>query len=279
MSTWHDLIDDSSVQRFISAGNDAPSSRGVSITEEEASTTEAPPAEVRLYETELLDSSASALSHEEASSFEGGMTILSSVDTLNDGAQSIIPAHLPEELDEDRRAQANNENSSLLTEESLSLSLRASSVESSIITELSDASSLTVSSVSEISDTTSLEDLNSMNDEASTSESSEPISNSTDSEHQMKLWYSRLKTDQEWNEFRASAVETLNAMGCPVEQHDELLAQLIANEEEVFWEQENRRSVNVLAESKNTWVWDFLAVSGAVAVAGVALFRLLKSRS
>jgi len=277
MSTWHDLIDDSSVQRFISAGNDAPSSRGVTIIEEEASTTEAPPAEVRLYETELLDSSASALSHEEASSFEGGMTILSSVNTFNDEAQSIIPAHLPEELDENRRAPANNENSSLLTEESLSLSLRASSVESSIITELSDASSLTVSSVSEISDTTSLEDLNSINDDAANSESSEPINNST--EHQMKLWYSRLKTDQEWNEFRASAVETLNAMGCPVEQHDELLAQLIANEEEVFWVQENRRLVNVLAESKNAWVWDFLAVSGAVAVAGVALFRLLKSRS
>ena len=61
-----------------------------------------------------------------------------------------------------------------------------------------------------------------------------------DDPQQQQLWYSHLRTDREWNDFRASAVALLRAMDCPAEQHDELIAQLIAAEEAQFWNEHGR---------------------------------------
>lgn len=277
MSTWHDLIDDSSVQRFV-AGNDVPSSNGSNASNADASAehggataTEAPPAEV-LYETELLD--ASTLSHEgeRSSPEEGGITIVSSVPSSND-VHNLIPP--PENLPEQNRSGA-MEDVSWMAEESVSLSLHPSSVDSSIVTEFTEESSRMMASVSEISESSIDDDHRSM-DEGSASETS-PSGISPSAENQLKLWYGRLQTDQDWNEFRASAVELLNAMDCPAADRDELLAQLIAAEEEAFWGQEGRAAV-VVQQPKYAWLWELAAVTAGVAVSSVALVRMLKGRS
>ena len=63
---------------------------------------------------------------------------------------------------------------------------------------------------------------------------------------------------------------------CPAEERDALLAELIANEENYFWGGHGEVS---RIEPKISWIWEALAVGGALAVAGAALVRILKSRA
>ena len=253
MSTWHDLIDDSSVERFFAGIN-------VIVPAEEQGTTERNP-----------------LSSNENSSY--GMTILSSVETvneLNDGNMhaTSISTHLTEEiLDRDERANR----SSILTDSS-SLTLNASSVDSSLMTEFTETSSLTESSVSDISesDTASLSELSMV--ESTTSFAASKQSSTELSTTKEKRWFSQFRTEQEWHDYRTSVVdEVIKAMDdCPAEERDALLAELIANEEHVFWG--GHEDVYV-TEPESSWIWEALAVAGTLALVGAALIRMLKSRA
>ena len=258
MSTWDDLIDDSSLERFFAGTS-------VVVPAEQHGTTEP---------TSPLFSS-----NEENSS--DGITILSSVETGNElyddnNYATSIPMRFAEEILD--RAERTDANSSILTESS-SLTLNASSVDSSLMTEFTETSSLTESSVSDIneSDTASLDDLSMVESTTSTFRASEH-SYTEFSTTREKRWFSQFQTEQDWHNYRTSVVdEVMKAMDdCPAEERDALLAELIANEEHYFWGGHGEVS---RIEPKISWIWEALAVGGALAVAGAALVRILKSRA
>ena len=175
--------------------------------------------------------------------------------------------------------------------------MHASSVDSSLMSDFSETSSLTESSVSDISedDNVSLSELSTV-DSLSTFPASERAltdnvkqpecfqrfsANRGAGEKPQKHWFSQFRTEQEWHDYQTSVVdEIMKAMDdCPFEERDALLAELIANEEHVFWGGHLGQEETITAVPKNSWIWEVFAVAGTMAVAGVALVRLWKTRS
>jgi hypothetical protein len=115
-----------------------------------------------------------------------------------------------------------------------------------------------------------------------TTNSSTNLSSRT--EDQLKRWYSHFQTEQDWDDFRDAAYEMLKAIDCPLEDRDDLIAQLIAAEEDLFWEKSKSKcpaatgAVVAAVQEPKTWLLEVAAVVATVAIAGVAVVRILKGR-
>lgn len=109
-------------------------------------------------------------------------------------------------------------------------------------------------------------------------------------QQQPPLWYNRFQSEQDWQDFREATNKLLDAVDCPLEDRDQVMAELIAQEEDLFWErtkstgeqQQQRADAIYAVPSKNGMTARLLlevtAVFATVAVTGVALVRLLKGR-
>lgn len=303
---WEDVCDDSSLQRFAAGastnieGNEEVTGTSAvlvevedeQITTDEDEDTTPPPATEVLCEPELLE--ASAMTFEENSG--GGVTILSSVNSSNDRqddamahphVEETVPTFLPEELV--AAAQPYRGSDSLMTEESVSLSLHPSSIDSSVMTEFTETSSLTASHAPSLDELSSIAEssVSSASELGShVNETQDPLLEGSAEQQMQKEWYSRFRSDQEWRDFQASVKEVVEALAnedgdVPSEKRDELLAQLIANEEFFFWgeHQDPAEATIARAELQNSWIWTLLAAAGSAAVAGVALVRIIKGRA
>jgi len=154
------------------------------------------------------------------------------------------------------------------------LSLHPSSINSSIMTQSSLGIPRTVSvDSSEDDDDESMEPLprtQQVEREQTEEPSTEDASTSID-EGKLKVWYGRLETEQDWDDFRHSAMELLNAIESSSENNqDALLSELILAEEEYFW--------GPKPEAQRNWLLDAAAIAGTVAFATVAAVRILKGR-
>jgi hypothetical protein len=295
--SWHDLIDDNSLNRFVSGGGDDVI--WLPAEDDEPDVT-IPPSVTTLYGTELLDVSVifDDRDEEEDSSYDG-ITIVSSVPSSTVNITAPTTSYVV-----NHRAGAT---ATVLTmvdsEESSSLSLHPDSVESSIMTNFTQSSCVNASVSSEDDPSESsdasmesdpLESDPQVQNEAKRgftktfdgidSEALIPVKyhaaipkQSASTEDQLKLWYSRLKTEQDWDEFREAANELLQAMDCPLKDQDDLIAQLIAAEEDYFWESKTSSSSVALAQPKS-WLLEILAVAATVALTSVAVIKILKAR-
>jgi hypothetical protein len=305
--SWLDLIDDDSLNRFVSGrdegdggdeqllyGGEEADDEAAFLADEEYSTSEledvtAPPPVSTLYGTEVLNVSMLFDNEEEEESYTG-VTIVSSVPSSATVVYDTIGA--PASAHVGSSPTTNNASISTM-EESASLSMHMDSLESSVMTNvtLSSVNTTSVSSdeeQSESSDDTSMGDTSDLQDASvekddCTETSDGQISEATTklcatNEDQLKLWYSRLKTEQDWDEFREAAHELLSAIDCPVEDQDDLIAQLIAEEEGYFWGSKTSDSCVVAATQPKTWLLELATVAAAVAVTSVALIKILKGR-
>lgn len=308
--SWLDLIDDGSLDRFVSGGrsqgdeedNDddhlnGDQESGASIEEEDV--TIPPPV---MYGTEILNGSMifDDDDEEEEDSSYGSVTIIRSVSSSITGVLQQQTRVLTQATTDVSISTMEDESS----QESSSLSLHPDSLESSLMTEFTGSrmiSSLSSEESSESSDDTYMEEVASIagprgDPEPEASDDRTEASRGQDSqaeqllgtttntaklstartEDKLKLWYSHFQTEQDWDEFREAANGLLKAMDCPLEDRDALIAQLIAAEEDLFWESKTN-SVTLLAQPK-TWLLELAAVAATVALTGVAIVRILKGR-
>lgn len=295
MSTWQDLIDDISVQRFVAGnGSDEGSTiEGIATVSQSNTstlvdppgveaqfTTSPPPAEV-LYGTELIDDVSNGYSTEN----DGGITILSSV--LSVSNHDTVSHHIPSYPHHHHNDNADN--ISWMTEESASLTLHPDSLDSSIMTDFTEGSSH-IASLSEVRESTTLDGAISENTslssysfegrlrEVNSRAPKDKTRHFSTTEHQQLRWYNNMDSEQEWDHFRSLAIELLDAMECPLGQRDEILSQLIAAEEEAFRKSPKKLSATVSTLTKSSWVWEIVALAATVAISSIAIFRLLKAR-
>jgi hypothetical protein len=304
MASWLDLIDDASLDRFVAAGgNDDDDDDDIVRVDRDIETenllspvgSELPVVQSsNLYDTELLSQSEiSAMNDDddeivtEASEITILPSISSSENLLRDrlfgschGSVLLVGNDFPSESS------------------SASLSLHPESVDSSVMTDLTEERM--ISSVSSDEDDS---DGSSMASEASRRNHEwEPTANATTTStsmssthanagaavvHDSRWWYSRFQNEQDWDEFRTAAYQLLQAVDCPEADRDELMAQLIAQEEALFWnakESTNKSggdggACDMCAEpDKTAWLVEWAAVVATVAITGVALVRYLKGR-
>jgi hypothetical protein len=168
---------------------------------------------------------------------------------------------------------------SVIDETDASLSINANSIDSSILTEFSGTPC--ISSVNSFENSESLIELESVNDTTDTTESVLTIDMHQTREENLKnnRWYNKFESEEKWDEFQEKTKLLLDAVECPMEDRDEMIAQLISMEEQMFWnsngDQFNEETIH---PPKLSWLLEVAALSASIAVAGVVLVRLLKCR-
>jgi hypothetical protein len=94
-----------------------------------------------------------------------------------------------------------------------------------------------------------------------------------------KVWYDQFESEEDWERFHEKTNQLLDAVSCPDEERDELIAQLINMEEEIFWKVNGSGTSEVMkTPSKSSWLLEVIAVSASIAVAGMVVVRILKGR-
>jgi hypothetical protein len=303
--SWHDLIDDQSVDRFVSGGSWVHDISGGDDDEEDVTAPPPPvedvvstmsnsneqPADARLYETDLLN--ASLLSEASlAGGSSNGVTIVSSGPTSASAtpAGGIVPIHpTPAILGGASILESNG---------TTSLSFNPSSVDSSELSQFSSSdSSISEAGTEEIvfeqvtakdlgsknHDTSSLESLDRHPSSASFSTLSSANTHDVgqdvdvDTEDQLRLWYNSLeRPHQNWKEFRTYALGLLDAVQDSTEDDkDAQLARLLAQEEEASYRCAQQSHVEKKTEAG--WLIDAAAIAGAVAIGTIAVIKILRS--
>jgi hypothetical protein len=164
----------------------------------------------------------------------------------------------------------------MLDETESALSINANSIDSSILTEFSG--SHLISSVNSCE-----------NDESSRKEQivmdyDETMSDATLSQPlaekgQESCWYNQLEIEENWEEFQDRAKQLLDAVDCPLEERDELIAQLIFMEEQMFWSSGGKKCCDATTQPYTlSWLLEVAAASAAIAFAGIVMVRFLKTR-
>jgi hypothetical protein len=304
MASWLDLIDDASLDRFVAAGVNDDDDDDIVQVERDAETenllspvgSELPVQLSQLYDTELLSrSEISAMNDNddneivtEASEITILPSISSSENLLRDrlfgshGSVLLVGTDFPSES----------------SSSSVSLSLHPESLDSSVMTDLTEERMISsVSSDEDDSDTSSTASEASRRNHEWEMHGDLPTTTSTSSIHASagaaevhSRWYSRFQNEQDWDEFRTAAYQLLQAVDCPEADRDELMAQLIAQEEVMFWdakESTNRSGSDgggggggpcEMCAEPDKWLVEWAAVVATVAITGVALVRFLKGR-
>jgi hypothetical protein len=234
MASWLDLIDDASLDRFVAAGVNDDDDDDIVQVERDAETenllspvgSELPVQLSQLYDTELLSrSEISAMNDNddneivtEASEITILPSISSSENLLRDrlfgshGSVLLVGTDFPSESS------------------STSLSLHPDSVDSSVMTDLTEERMLSsVSSDEDDSDTSSTASEASrrnheweMHGDLPTTTSTSSIHASAGAAEAHSRWYSRFQNEQDWDEFRTAAYQLLQAVDCPEADRDEL---------------------------------------------------------
>lgn len=307
--SWQDLIDESSLNQFVSGGGVEDETTDDEQQQDVAELLPAqnagdeldvtiPPSVTTMYGTEwrnvslIFDDDSDV---DEDYSDCDCITIVSSVPSSTH-INAMVPttSHAVQNRAETTVSISTIEDS----EESTSLTLHPDSIESSLMTNFTQSSSMNTSSVSsreqsESSDVSMESDSQVLREEkkdttqkfsGNNSEASysvklpaASIEPSASTDDQLKLWYSHLKTEQDWEEFREAASELLKAIDCPVKNQDDLIAQLIAAEEDFFWESKTN-SIVIAQTQPKSWLLEIVAVAATVALTSVALIKILKAR-
>ncbi len=171
---------------------------------------------------------------------------------------------------------------SMIEESDAGLSLNVDSIDTSILTEFSG--SHLISSVNSCESSEPIRgvatemDVDDTTDVPVGSVSYEyyPLEDESKNTH----WYNRFKSEEEWDEFQEKTKLLLDAVDCPTEERNELIAQLISMEEQLFWNS-NDDQVNdatMMQTPKLSWLLEVVALPASIAVAGVVIARYLKSR-
>jgi hypothetical protein len=219
----------------------------------------------------IFEDTSNFIINEDQESIHSGMTILpscssSSMNTLHEQVASI---------------QDMSNIVSMIDENDAALSLNVNSIDSSLLTEFSGSPLL--SSVNSCESSVSFRDAETEIDEAHTAAVGSINSDDTDTpfedNSQSKNWYNHFKSEEEWDEFREKTKHLLDAVDCPMDERNEMIAQLINLEEELFWNcHGDQPSAAILNTTKLSWLFEVVALSASIAVAGVVIVRFLKCR-
>jgi hypothetical protein len=305
MASWLDLIDDASLDRFVAAGGNEDDDIVQVERDIETENLLSPvggelPVRPNLYDTELLSQSETSAMHDdgEIETEASEITILPSISSSENLLRDRLFASHGSVL-----LVGHNDFPS--ESSSASLSLHPESVDSSIMTDLTEErmissvssdeeSNADVSDVSSVaSETSRRNDEWERHGDLPTTNTTTGITSTSSSDATSagtvvdSRWYSRFQNEQDWDDFRTAAYQLLQAVDCPEADRDELMTQLIAQEEAMFWdakESKNRcggggAACDMCAEQdKTTWLVELAAVVATVAITGVALVRFLKGR-
>jgi hypothetical protein len=278
------LIEDESIDRFVLddvyISDELQFERDIRLTNEEQSESEVPVDFVSLqhHDAQLLNSSIIMLETDQ-DSVRSGVTILPSC------SSSSLASDQNHQSTSNTNIITDSSHGVLLTNESESaLSINPDSIDSSILTEFSN-SPLISSVVSEeiVNDTGNRSNLtNCVDFMPLQSKDSMSIKSSccSDTDGASNIWYSHFESENDWDEFREKTKQLLEAVDCPLEERDELIAQLITMEEKMFWESkmDNKQNETVATQSNVSWLLEIATLSVSVVVAGVMIVRILKGR-
>lgn len=205
-------------------------------------------------------------------SIHSGITILPSCSSLSQNIQhvSII--------------QDSSSIASMIDETDAVLSINPNSIDSSILTEFSG--SPCISSVNSFESSESLVELPVETINETTNDTAESVLTTGTGMNQSRgeilansRWYNNFENEEKWDEFQEKTKLLLDAVGCPMEERDEMIAQLINMEEQMFWNSNgDQNSEEIIHPSKLSWMLDVAVLSASIAVAGVVLVRFLKCR-
>jgi hypothetical protein len=217
-------------------------------------------------------------------SIQSGVTILPSC-----SSSSIASHHQQQGTINTRFDVDSSRMGSLMDESGVALSIDPYSIDSSLLTEFSN-SPLISSVVSEESvnegsvadhaaDTCSCQNETSRNVMPFRSCDSINSSCSTETDEKPKRWFSRFENEKDWDEFQEKTKQLLEAVDCPLEDRDELIAQLISMEEKMFWESKTDKGTETVAVQSNvSWLLEVAALSASIVVAGLVIVRIIKGR-
>jgi hypothetical protein len=298
------LIEEESLDRVVLDDIDVNTVRSVTdnvvlVNTVEHCTTEITPLPidfVTVSNSDLLYTSVAVHNDDFDESIRSGMTIIPSC-----SESSSLSVHLPqyqqqEQDQQQRQLSIQNVNTTesiqQINESDVTLlSMHPNSIDSSLLTDLSN--SMISSIVSDdhiveyhIEDTNDnyVEHCDTQLEESTPSELS-TTNDIRNSNTPSKFWYSRFETEKDWDDFQVKTKKVLEAIDCPIENHDDMITQLIHMEEYTFWESDcynnstnNNDETTLGAPSAISWLLEVVALSASIALSGVVIFKILKGR-
>jgi hypothetical protein len=214
--------------------------------------------------TVLLHTS-DTITNADRQSIHSGITIVPSC------SSSMTTQHeqCPLTLDSSNAVTMNDQTDSVL-------SINANSIDSSILTEFSGSHFISSVNSCENNEPLRYEQTGMDFDECTNVNTLDQ----PNEEHAEKgRWYNYFEKEEEWDEFQERTKQLLDAVDCPIDERDELIAQLISMEEQMFWNSDGDRACEEIVDTHtSSWLLEVAVLSASITFAGIVMVRFLKCR-
>jgi hypothetical protein len=214
----------------------------------------------------MLQTSADAITNIDQHSIRSGITIVPSCSTssLNMQREQYPPLH------------GSCNTVTMIDETDSALSINANSIDSSILTEFSG--SHFISSVDSLeNDEPSLDEQTFMDFDEATNENARYQSH--EERMEKSCWYHHFESEQKWDKFHEETKQLLDAVDCSEEERDEVIAQLISMEEQMFWNSDGDQGCEgIMYTHALPRLIEVAALSASIAFAGIVMVRFLRAR-